>query len=439
MFGKKDLPALEILIYVILMASSALMVLLTARNYSTRVLLGILLSVPWLLSVNLKEMLKAEKKLKLMWIGNLLISVFYGIAGIMFRNLSYLIIAGTISVIVPILQKHFIDRKDEVINRISLASFFFMVFYIILSFLCGRPITTDQFGGVLHNQNALGLICTIVLPAGLILFRIDRYKVIGLITIGITLTFTLFSCSRTAIISNIAQLIYAGFVISLDVKGKRITSKDVMKRIASIILVFLLSFFSLFWLFTTGKTAEAKALPQIQIQEEYQRNLTLGELMSKLYGRAIQGIGDGNLNYNFSSGRMGIWKDYAENIGFFGHEKEEREQVVSGTRRYESTNAHNAYLQLAYGGGLFAGIGLIIVTLLSGYGCIDKSMEAIKKKKISLKNYYTIMTVLGYGATIITSSSWMMYVHLPALFYWIATGCLVVRENALEAQKVENY
>ena len=144
---------------------------------------------------------------------------------------------------------------------------------------------------------------------------------------------------------------------------------------------------------------------------------------------------DGEGDYSFSSGRIGIWKDYIENLTFFGHEKEERDQVVSGSRLYFTTNAHNAYLQLAYGAGIPAGVGLIFVAVLAAFGCFRKSIPGVKGKRISDKDYYAVLTVLGFGIVSITSSNWMMFVHIPATIFWSVLACLLTDQDTPADEK----
>ena len=367
---------LEIAIYFLLLTNATLLGTVF-HFYSPTILLGILLSVPGVWIVFRSGMKQRNKKTLGVWIGGALISVFYLIAGVMYGKPAYLIIAFTISCVVPLLQNYTCLRKEDVIEGLSLASGIFIVFFALISFISGRPITTQMFGGIIHNQNGLGFLCVAVMPGGLLLCRYGRRK-LGLIVVGITFAFTIFSCSRTAIIGVLLQLAYAAFVLGRDVKWKTTDAGVAWKRVIKCLAVCTASFFILFWVFTTAKVYEAELFPGIQMQEKYERVISLSEFVDKLQGRAVQGLLDDSENYAFSSGRIGIWKDYWNNIEFLGHEKEEREFVTSGTRVYKSTNAHNGYLQVAYGAGILAGVGLVIVSLFTIYGAISKSLAAIR-------------------------------------------------------------
>ena len=420
---QKKINIAETVISFVLMSSAALMILITEHNYSTRLLLGILLVSPILIPLRKYKCYRPSTPVKLLWAGNIIVAVFYGIAGIMFRNIAYLLIAATIAVVVPLLQIYVHSRSEEFTDNICFGSLMFAVFFLILSFVAGPPLSTEQFGGILFNQNSLGLVCIALFPAGLTMCRENKLTA-GMIIIGITTAFAYFSTSRTTILAISLQLVYALFILILDVIGKHSLLREKIKKIVLFVIVCVLSCFVLFWLFTSAKAIEAKMFPQIQMENIYGDTLTFDELYEKFGGHMGKGL-DGEGDYSFSSGRIGIWKDYAENLTFFGHKKEERDQVISGTRIYVSTNAHNAYLQLAYGAGIPAGIGLLWISLVAAYGCIKHSIRGLKSRNISNKKYYSVLTVLGYGIVCITSSSWMMFVHLPALMFWPMILCLI--------------
>ena len=418
---------LEIALYFFLLTNSMLLGMVF-HYYSPTILLGILLSLPGIWFALKRDFRKPNKREMGLLAGNALICVPYLFSGIKYKVPAYILIAFTIMCIVPALQKHITRKSDESIMRLAEASGLFIIFFAALSFLSGRPITTQMFGGIIHNQNGLGFLCVAIMPGGLTLCRYGRRK-LGLLVVGITFAFTIFSCSRTAIIGVFLQLIYAGFVLSRDVKWNIVDVGDACRRVLKILAVCIASFFILFWVFTTAKVYEAELFPKIQMQEKYERVISLSEFVDKLQGRAVQGLLDDSENYAFSSGRIGIWKDYWSNIEFLGHEKEEREFVTSGTRVYKSTNAHNGYLQVAYGAGILAGVGLVIVSLFAIYGAISKSLAAIRKKQISNPSFFAVLTALGYGVVIMTSSSWMMYVHLPALIFWPTVALLLTEEE----------
>ena len=420
---QKKINIAETVISFVLMSSAALMILITEHNYSTRLLLGILLVSPILIPLRKYKGYRPSTPVKLLWAGNIIVAVFYGIAGIMFRNIAYLLIAATIAVVVPLLQIYVHSRSEEFTDNICFGSLMFAVFFLILSFIAGPPISIEQFGGILFNQNSLGLVCIALFPAGLALCR-EKKLAAGLVIIGISAAFTFFSTSRTAFLAIFLQLAYALFVIILDVVKKHAVLRDKIKAAVLFALVCVLSCFIMFWLFTSVKAAEAEMFPQLQMENIYGDTLSFDEMYRKFGGHLGKGL-DGEGDYSFSSGRIGIWKDYAENLTFLGHEKEERDQVISGTRIYLTTNAHNAYLQLAYGAGIPAGIGLLWISLMAAYGCFKQSIRGLKGSRISNKKYYSILTVLGYGIVSITSSNWMMFVHLPALMFWPMLLCLI--------------
>ena len=428
---EKKSAIIEIIIYVLLLSSAAFMVLLTEHAYSTRILLGLLLVTPALVNVKKKGIERPGKYIIALWMGMAVIALFYLITGIMYRVKAYILIAFVIAVIVPVLQYYFIQREDRIVYRMCAASALFYAFLVFLSFLAGPSLSAIQFGGILINQNALGLACITVFPAGLALCRVDKVKT-GAILIAADTAFIIFSTSRTAVIAVVLQLIYALVIGISDAAHGHIKKEKLIRSIAAIVCFSVVGFFVFFWTFTTLKEAEARMLPSIQI--EIDEAMSLEDLYLKFGARMEKGL-DGEGDYSFSSGRIGIWKDYIENLTFFGHEKEERDQVVSGSRLYFTTNAHNAYLQLAYGAGIPAGVGLIFVAVLAAFGCFRKSIPGVKGKRISDKDYYAVLTVLGFGIVSITSSNWMMFVHIPATIFWSVLACLLTDQDTPADEK----
>lgn len=429
---KKKLDFIEIIIYTLLLSSSAFMFLLTEHNYSTRILFGLLLVTPALVNVKKKGIERPGKYIAALWMGMAVVALFYLITGIMYRVKAYILIGFVIAIIVPILQYYFIQREDSIVYRMCTASALFYAFLVFLSFLAGPSLSAIQFGGILINQNALGLACITVFPAGLALCRANKVM-IGAILIAADTAFIIFSTSRTAVIAVVLQLIYALVIGISDAAHGHIKKEKLFKSIAAIVCFSIVGFFMFFWTFTTLKEAEARMLPSIQI--EIDEGMSLEALYLKFGAHMGKGL-DGEGDYSFSSGRTGIWKDYIENLTFLGHEKEERDQVVSGSRIYLTTNAHNAYLQVAYGAGIPAGVGLLFVAVLAAFGCFRKSIPGIKGKRINDKDYYAVLTVLGFGIVSITSSNWMMFVHIPATIFWAAVACLLADQDTPIDEKI---
>lgn len=428
---KKKSAIIEIIIYVLLLSNAAFMFLLTEHNYSTRILVGLLLAIPALLYVKKNGIERPGKYIAALWRGMAVIALFYLISGIMYRAKAYILISFVIAIIVPILQHYFIQREDRIVYRICIASALFFAFLVLLSFLSGPSLSAIQFGGILINPNALGLACITVFPAGLAMCRENKVT-IGAILIAADTAFIIFSTSRTAVIAVVLQLIYALVIGISDVVHGHIKKEKLFRSIAAILCVSVVGFFVFFWTFSTLKEAEARMFPSIQI--EIDDGMLDEALYLKFGAHMLKGL-DGEGDYSFTSGRTGIWKDYLENITFLGHEKEERDQVVSGSRFYITTNAHNAYLQVAYGAGIPAGVGLLFVAVMAAFGCFRKSIPSIKGKRINNKDYYAVLTVLGFGIVSITSSNWMMFVHIPAMIFWTVTASLLTDQDTSADEK----
>ncbi len=436
MINNKRIDKIEIIVFFLLLSSATLMVLFTSHAYSLKIMIGVVLTSPALLYV-IKKREKFDKSIavKLVLAAQFVIGIFYGISAIKYTQIGYSLIAFSFLFIIPLLQVFFYNREDSIVYRMSIASAAFIIFFTVISFLFGRPITTEQFGGILHNQNELGVLCTTIMPAGLLLMRSGK-KGLGIAIAAITTSLAIFSCSRTAFIAMFAQIAFMLVIALIELKRKRYTLKGFLKLVAIFVIVCIVVYFVMFWMFTTAKLAVSKIIPTFQLHGSYDEYLDMDDLTEKLEGRATQGLGDEEyLNYNFSSGRWGIWMDYIDNIRLTGHRKEERDRVYSGTRFYASTNAHNACLQVAYGAGLPAGIGLLVITVMSAIGCLLQFYYILKGNAISEKIIYVIMIVLGFGAVTITSSSWMVFVHLPAVFFWpMVTNLFVRTKNKKDEQ-----
>lgn len=256
----------------------------------------------------------------------------------------------------------------------------------------------------------------------------NKEKVKYYILIGVTLSLLFFTNQRTPMLGAIAQIVYL-FVISviqLIKSNKSVKISQYLKRGIIIAAMMTCCFVTVFLCITTVKTCIANILPEMQFvsteagiykADEVEESVKLSESFGHAEDRFTKGIGQSM--DNFTSGRIGIWKNYIDNIEVIGHAKEER-QIVSGDRKYASTNAHNVYLQISYSAGIAAGIAVLLIMLVLAKDILSRLKSFIlNKEKIDNAFIFVSCIAISFAVFSITSAGYMMYTYIHATYFWI--------------------
>lgn len=352
-------------------------------------------------------------------------SAVYGVFG-------YFAIGVVLSLLVPCYHWGAASSEPSLVfSSMSRGIVVFFWVFMLFSVLCGPPYDGGQYASFLGNPNQLGNLLIVVVSASLCVLwearsRGDRCSVcLGLLTAALAFSVCYISGSRTACLSAIVQIL---FMLLLDLcvfSGG--TFKGFLFRFAKVLAISLGSFALCFALLTVSLTsvkgAVAEFLPGLQMGGYAHVDVTsASESISSTSRRLSKGLAD-NENDALTSGRLGIWKDFAGHISLLGHESETR-SLVSGDRSYESAYAHNVYLQVAYSAGALAGLAMVALVFVSFVRFAQMVHSAICDKRMSSCQVLYGASLLSFTVFSLVSDGYMLYGYMPATLFWLLL-CLV--------------
>lgn len=360
-----------------------------------------------------------------------LVGLSFLLNGIYYRVLAYIAIGLIFSVLIPLLHlcitAYGAERFVRALARGILASY---LISILVSLFSGPAITTPHFSLLYTNPNLFGYYLIAVTASLLLLHYLrDRakkartYLLYALLTT--VLVFCFFSYSRTALASIVFQICLYALLLLLRRKGAEKGSlAEVMKKVLAIFLVFAITAGATFFLFSTVNKQIAAALPSIRLElPEYGEEGGIGDSLSNAgsyFSKGLNGDGTGDA---FTSGRLGIWQAFLQNIGIFGHSSETRE-VIEVNRYYESTSAHNVYLQVCYSAGIIAGISMLLLLLWSIWQILKGLRNTVRAKTFSPAFLFAGVCVAGFFLPSMTSAGYMPFWYVPATLFWFSLGVL---------------
>lgn len=394
-------------------------IVLREKSYSVTVSLGICVSIVYIILLLKNQNHKRVHMKKRYLLLYELIGILFILNSIIYETKAYFAVGIIFSLLIPAfhiaLGNSNLHKIEEYISKAVIISF---VIICIISLLCAPPLNNDQYKSFFVNSNTYGYFLVVVVACSLYEIRKRERNEAFIVILIASVCFCFFSNSRTSMIAIVMELAFYLCVSINDIVHDRTSKrvKAIIKRIAAIILLIVLTVASVFVLFTTVKHEMAKIFPEIQI-EYSEDSITFDDSMKLGGARFSKGIGKDMVT--FTSGRTDIWKEYAQNIHFLGHKEEERE-IGYGNRYYESTNAHNVYLQMAYSAGIPAGIGMVILVICLIIDLVKRLISDIKKKN-KFNNGICLLTYicLGFGVVSLTANIYMPYIYILSLYFWI--------------------
>lgn len=408
------------------------------NNFKINVLFGIFaLGIVTIFSIG-KNKPKLTKTGILILIFLEIIGISYFITSLQFKVIGYMAMALVFMVGIPIIQYALATSEDGyILNLFTQSILISYVCFFIFSLLCGPPLTSMQYKSVLSNPQFLALYLIIVTPS--YLYQIHRMGLsnfrknilfIGLIS---ALTLTVFSSSRTGMVTVIGELL---LIIIFDIKtifskkySVKIISRSLIKQIIIKFIIVLIVPIIMFFLLTTVKFGIENHLPSIQIRvDEIQRNDKSSTTGFSKFGKSLNRFDQGleeDINA-VTSGRTYIWKSFCENIGIKGHEKEGRIIVTPKYRYKEPKTAHNVYIQVAYSAGIIAGISYLILVTLVGLKMLYWIYKNIRDQ-ISLNDTkkFASCFFLGFAMISLVESAYFPFMGLPATMFFISSYTFV--------------
>lgn len=279
---------------------------------------------------------------------------------------------------------------------IAIVFFLFFILCVIFAPFNEHTVISGRYMGATTNANYLGMIAASAMTCGLYLFTCRKGSawIMGVFTCEIAISLTIFSGSRTSLISIVAQsLVFLIFYFRYDLR----TSKDKLKTVVKFLLLIVLVIgcrpvneMLLNNTFVPVKEPVATVVKgTVKMVKSEARELRAEKRGKKLRNSetaqaALQGQLSGSeesvqpqqseiaqrfsmegkdLN-QLSSGRLNIWKLYLEEISWKGHDKN---NVIQGYPVAAGEPwAHNVFLEVAYRFGLAAGILYLMIAVYGG-------------------------------------------------------------------------
>ncbi len=382
--------------------------------------------------------------------------------GLLYSVAGYIAVGIVFCIIIPFLNLVFYSHSQAAVCRaISRAIMISFIAFILICILMGAPIGKTQYTGILSNPNTLGNFMIIAVAANIYLIcdayrsrsmhkkneqddcsdngqsksrRENRNICFLYIPLALAVVVAVYSNSRTSMIAIFMQLA----VVFLMYLIRKIRCHDAggcvrlaKRALAFLILAFVL-FFAMFFVLTDVKVQIIKALPDIQITNEYD-NVKLSGMLGRMGARYTKGLDNSESSGDddqFTSGRKEIWKDYINNIGVLGHEKEGRD-IKEELRTYHGANAHNVYLQMAYSAGIPAGLAMIALMFFTAKDLIKKMYAFIRDGLMDEGLVLTICCALGFAIVSLTSGGYMLYTYLPSTFFYFSLFTLSIKDKSI--------
>lgn len=398
---------------VVLILSSVLIPVVVQDSFAIVVVLGTFLIIcAMLLFISAEDFFRCKIKKAYLLLYTIIGGSFLA-NGIYFGVTGYIAIGIIFTVILPLFYKSLICRSDRgnVITSMCKGVIFAFFVFLLMSLLFGPPLDLEQYSSFLRNPNTLGAFAAIAVAAGLYMYELKTYNtgaivkgMLYMVVVAAAFSMCFFSNSRTNMLCIAAQfLIYIIRNIISAVRKK--TVKNFLKKAVVILLIFVAVFIIMFFLFSSNL-----AIAQITLHDSV-------DVGVDRFDKGLHGEGSDA----FTSGRIGIWIDYAEEISFIGHPKESRD-IVTGSRVYKDTNAHNAYLQVAYSAGIVAGISLLVLIFTMGVVLFKKALAFLFNKGVVLsgETMYMASAYLCFFISAITSGGYMLFTYLPATLFWLS-------------------
>lgn len=372
----------------------------------------------------------------------IIIGVSFITNGVFFGVIGYLVIGLIFMCLLPIFYKTLATRRDilKIISAFCKGITLTFLIFFIMSLFFGPPFDMNQYSSFLSNPNTFSAFMAVVVGASLFLLNVNykhntRNVIFFVVIICIATSLCFYSNSRTNMLCIISQIsVYVVKYVVEAIRERKIF--EVCGQIISCIFLLIVAFALNFFLFTTIHTYIQDFIFQYEDNEveQYDSDISIFDTVGIATDRFNKGL-NGEGNDAFTSGRIGIWKDYIKEISFVGHAKESRD-IINGDRVYHDTNAHNAYLQVAYSAGIIAGLSLIAIMIIMGIKLLKTAVLFLINKESILNSKVMFMasTYLCFFVSAITSGGYMIFTYFPATLFWFS-GFILMANNVEERKK----
>lgn len=438
--GKKK--NVVITLWVLLLAATLYIPLMMNQSFSVVVVFGTLMVFLMLITLCQGKKISLKGISKPFLFLEMVIGVSFLLHGIYFSVLGYIAIGMTFSVVIPAINIVFEKcYKDKFSYAIAKGTVIAYIIYFVFCFFLGPKIDDEPYAALLGNPNLLGnFVCVVAASVIFLWGKSNKTDLKSNILYAFLLTNVIalgyFSNSRTNMIALLFMLFYTLFMFLLTCRSKFNIGhlKTYAKHCLAIMLCCCVTFTGTFFALTTAKEKVDGVLNNIVIELVGQKSgngaeandVTLEESMGLAGSRFSKGIST-NDSDAFTSGRIGIWSAYINEIGFIGH-AEESMDLNLGERIYKDTNAHNFFLQVAYSAGAIAGIALLLYVLCTAFIMLKKSFIQIVRNEIDYSTIFFGCIAIAFAMNSITSGGYMLYTYFVPTFFWLMANNICFKE-----------
>lgn len=273
------------------------------------------------------------------------------------------------------------------------------------------PITPGHYTGIFANPNVLGEFASLVFCCILIkAFNAEKsgWCVWYILLLYFTSALLFMSNSRTGMLAAILAFVF--FLIFSAARGcfKEKKFKKTLIQIIALFIILTLIALAVFLVAVKMGLVDDDIL--VKIKEIF------------LVFKSKLKIRDRNLD-RFSSGRIGIWQEYAKKINLTGHPDMETVFVKlphdSKTVAYRT--CHNYFLQMTINYGLIAG-------LLSVFGVLIAAVMAVKysfKNRDKKYSMFPVVITVAFILTSLVASPCISFNYMLLLYYYFTQAPLL--------------
>lgn len=355
------------------------------------------------------EPVKWNKIIAYLWFGFGAIRLLSGII----TSLEYLPLALIWIIVFPTIFLIWNNRGDysTLVDCLYKGIVYPVVFLILVSILTVK-VSSIGYGGVTGNANSLGQYISVAFPLLLIKYNQDnqekKKRIIWIIEFALLCTAAFFSKSRTTALVIIFTLI-AFTIYQYIVNEKKV--KDFFVGLAKIFFVTIFFFICSIQINTIVAgyiNYEPTELINVSsVNKDEGVKAIVSGYVDRIEGNDKKAEGADN----YSSGRMGIWKEASRKINLIGHPS--REHIVTDRNGDVGNNVHNTFLQFAYDHGIIGGI-LFVILYISAF------LYAIIMTKRSKDIEGVIYIHIAYGITAMLSSVNLPFLYIISFVYYMS-------------------
>jgi|GEM_PF-2226306 len=393
-----------------------------------RAILGmVILFIVGALSVESKlQLVKWKWYIVYTWIALALIVIISGI----FHDIGSGLLATQFGLLFIFTGLYFIwNNNRDMAKLFIMVSTAFSILVIAYSLFCMikypfiYSITNARYMATTHNPNLLGFFAAVGCITSLFLLgkKNNKYWTLNSITMGFSVGFLALTLSRSSLLAVIIALVI--WLITYLINKKSI------KLLIAMALISLIAFSS-FYLITCRGNDSLELFSCYSNSNTVYATDGVSETSTSSRNNIFSRIDDFSNFNQYSSGRIGIWSLYINELNYSGNDVSLTlpMRVVrydgSGTLYYQY--AHNTVLELAFRSGISAGILMIMVLVFSLVFVIRKLINC---RNMNYSDLFTIMAIIVFIVIGSVESIEFVFSRDVTLVFYLSLAPLFTGDN----------